>query len=34
MRFRDVKEGMDGALYAMSNARTPGGDKSHRIVPK
>jgi len=34
MRFRDVKQGPDGALYAMSDARGPEGDKIYRLAPK
>jgi glucose/arabinose dehydrogenase len=33
LRFRDVKQGPDGALYAMTDGRT-GDDKIFRIVPK
>jgi glucose/arabinose dehydrogenase len=37
VRFRDVKQGPDGALYAMSDVRPSspeGPDKIYRIVPK
>jgi glucose/arabinose dehydrogenase len=37
IRFRDVKQGPDGALYAMSDIRptTPDGpDKIYRLTPK
>jgi glucose/arabinose dehydrogenase len=34
VRFRDVKQGPDGALYAMSDGREPNGDKIYRILPK
>ena len=34
VRFRDVKQGPDGALYVLSDAREPNGDKIYRILPK
>jgi glucose/arabinose dehydrogenase len=38
-RFRDVKEGRDGALYVVTDSRPPAGagpgrDKILRLVPK
>jgi glucose/arabinose dehydrogenase len=37
-RFRDVKQGPDGALYVMTDSRPPapgsGSDKILRLVPK
>jgi glucose/arabinose dehydrogenase len=35
-RFRDVKQGPDGALYVMTDTRPPGpgSDKIFRLVPK
>jgi glucose/arabinose dehydrogenase len=37
IRFRDVKQGPDGALYVLSDVRpsSPAGpDKIYRLVPK
>lgn len=33
-RFRDVKQGPDGALYVMTDDRSPEGDKIYRLVPR
>ena len=33
-RFREVKQGPDGALYAMTDDRSPEGDKIYRLLPR
>jgi glucose/arabinose dehydrogenase len=33
-RFREVKQGPDGALYAMTDDRSAEGDKIYRLLPK
>jgi aldose sugar dehydrogenase len=33
-RFREVKQGPDGALYAMTDDRSAEGDKVYRLLPK